>query len=109
MHENETISSMYIRLTNIINSLQALKKIYPNNELVRKILRCLPKSWMPKVIAIEEAKNLNEQPLEELIGPLMTHEMTIKLQDEDEEKELKKRILLLSILKKIVMMKVTKI
>ncbi|GAV62742.1 zf-CCHC domain-containing protein/UBN2 domain-containing protein [Cephalotus follicularis] len=59
--------------------------------MVRKILRCLPKSWMPKVTAIEEAKDLNTLPLEELLGSLMTHEMTIKNHEDDEEQDKKKR------------------
>ncbi|GAV90807.1 zf-CCHC domain-containing protein/UBN2 domain-containing protein, partial [Cephalotus follicularis] len=75
----------------IINSLQSLNKCYTNSEMVRKILRCLPKSWMPKVTAIEEAKNLNTLPLEELLGSLMTHEMTIKNHEEDEEQDKKKK------------------
>ncbi|GAV84627.1 UBN2 domain-containing protein, partial [Cephalotus follicularis] len=52
MKENENISGMFVRFTNIINSLQSLNKFYTNSEMVRKILRCLPKSWMPKVTAI---------------------------------------------------------
>ncbi|GAV67067.1 UBN2 domain-containing protein, partial [Cephalotus follicularis] len=52
MNENEDIKSMFSRFTNIINALQALNKAYSNSEIVRKILRCLPKSWMPKVTAI---------------------------------------------------------
>ncbi|GAV59551.1 zf-CCHC domain-containing protein/UBN2 domain-containing protein, partial [Cephalotus follicularis] len=60
---------------NIINALQALDKTYSNSEMVRKILRCLPRSWMPKVTAIEEAKNLNVLPLEDLLGSLMTHSL----------------------------------
>ncbi|GAV79723.1 UBN2 domain-containing protein, partial [Cephalotus follicularis] len=89
MKENENISSMFVRFTNIINSLQSLNKCYTNSEMVRKILRCLPKSWMPKVTAIEEAKDLNTLPLEELLGSLMTHEMTIKNhEDEDSDDEM---------------------
>ncbi|GAV76203.1 UBN2 domain-containing protein, partial [Cephalotus follicularis] len=52
MNENEDIESMFTRFTNIINALQALDKIYSNNEMVRKILRCLPSSWIPKVTTI---------------------------------------------------------
>ncbi|GAV62795.1 zf-CCHC domain-containing protein/UBN2 domain-containing protein, partial [Cephalotus follicularis] len=43
MNENEDIKSMFSRFTNIINALQALDKIYSNSEMVRKILRCLPR------------------------------------------------------------------
>ncbi|GAV70061.1 UBN2 domain-containing protein, partial [Cephalotus follicularis] len=78
MHDNENISDMFSRFTTIINSLKNLGKDYPNKELVRKILRCLPKSRTPKVIAIEEAKDLTTFPLEQLLGSLMTHETTMK-------------------------------
>ncbi|GAV79904.1 UBN2 domain-containing protein, partial [Cephalotus follicularis] len=82
---------MFSRFTNIINALQALDKIYSNSEMVRKILRCLPRSWMPKVTAIEEAKNLNVLALEDLLGSLMTHELSMQKKDDDEEKEKKKK------------------
>ncbi|GAV78446.1 zf-CCHC domain-containing protein/UBN2 domain-containing protein, partial [Cephalotus follicularis] len=69
MHDNECISDMFTRFTTIVNSLKNLGKSYPNQELVRKILRCLPKSWNPKVTAIEEAKDLSTLPLEQLLEP----------------------------------------
>ncbi|GAV58221.1 UBN2 domain-containing protein, partial [Cephalotus follicularis] len=78
MHENECVSDMFSRFTTIINSLKNLGKSYSNQELVRKILRCLPKIWTPKVTAIEEAKDLSTLPLEQLLGSLMTHETTMK-------------------------------
>ncbi|GAV64551.1 zf-CCHC domain-containing protein/UBN2 domain-containing protein [Cephalotus follicularis] len=59
--------------------------------MVRKILRCLPRSWMPKVTAIEEAKNLNVLALEDILGSLMTHELSMQKKDDDEEKENKKK------------------
>ncbi|GAV86638.1 zf-CCHC domain-containing protein/UBN2 domain-containing protein, partial [Cephalotus follicularis] len=48
MHDDENISDMFSRFTTIINSLKNVGKCYPNQELVRKILRCLTKSWTPK-------------------------------------------------------------
>ncbi|GAV57227.1 UBN2 domain-containing protein, partial [Cephalotus follicularis] len=39
MHDNENISEMFTRFTTIINSLKNLGKTYPNQDLVRKILR----------------------------------------------------------------------
>ncbi|GAV64424.1 zf-CCHC domain-containing protein/UBN2 domain-containing protein, partial [Cephalotus follicularis] len=91
IRENKNISSMYIRFTDIINSLKALDKNNTNSEMVRKILRCSPKSWIPKVTAIKEAKDLNVLLLKELLGSLMTHEMSIKLEGDNEEKEIKKK------------------
>ena len=42
-----------------------------------------------KVTAIQEAKDLSKLPLEELIGSLMTHEIT--MQDHDQGKDLNKK------------------
>ena len=72
-----------MRFTDITNNLKSLGKTYNNEEMVRKILRCLPKNkWGPKVTAIEEAQNLKTLPLDDLLGKLMTHEIHLK---EDEE------------------------
>ena len=73
MKPSETIVDMYICFTDVINSLKALGKYFSNFKLVNKILRSLPKSWDPKVMAIKDAKDLNNFPLEELIGSLMTY------------------------------------
>ncbi|GAV60954.1 LOW QUALITY PROTEIN: UBN2 domain-containing protein, partial [Cephalotus follicularis] len=80
----------------IINSLKNLGKSYHNQELVRKILRCLPKSWTPKVTAIEEAKDPTTLPLEQLHGSLMTHETTMM---NHESEEIKKKIVALKVSK----------
>ncbi|GAV59489.1 LOW QUALITY PROTEIN: zf-CCHC domain-containing protein/bZIP_1 domain-containing protein/UBN2 domain-containing protein, partial [Cephalotus follicularis] len=63
---------------NIINALQSLDKTFSNSELVRKIIMCLPRSWMPKVTTIEETKILSILPLE-LLGSLMTYELTMQI------------------------------
>ncbi|GAV82958.1 UBN2 domain-containing protein, partial [Cephalotus follicularis] len=78
MHNDECISDMFTRVTTIVNSLKNLGKNYSNQELVRKILRCLSKSWTPKVTTIEEVKDLSTLPLEQLLGSLMSHETTMK-------------------------------
>ncbi|GAV83341.1 UBN2 domain-containing protein, partial [Cephalotus follicularis] len=87
MLENENISSMYAHFNDIINSLKGLGKVYTNHELVSKIIRCLPKSWEPKVTEIEEAKDLSTLPLEDLLGSLMTHELGKNDQARNEPKK----------------------
>lgn len=87
MEPNETISCMFTRFTDIINGLKNLGKSYTNSKLVRKILRSLPKIWEAKVTAIVEAKDLNTLALEELLGSLMTHELTMKQHEEDVPKK----------------------
>ncbi|GAV60953.1 LOW QUALITY PROTEIN: UBN2 domain-containing protein, partial [Cephalotus follicularis] len=80
----------------IISSLKNLGKSYPNQELVRKILRCLLKSWTPKVTTIEEAKDVTTLPLEQLLGSLMTHETTMM---NHESEEIKKKTVALKVSK----------
>ncbi|KAL7243342.1 hypothetical protein ACSBR1_015691 [Camellia fascicularis] len=57
--------------------------------MVRKILRCLPKNWEPKVTAIQEAKDLNTLSFDEFIGSLMTLEILMKIDDDDNDKKKK--------------------
>ena len=78
MDESKMITQMYSRFTNIINSLKAFDKTYTQPELIRKILRSLLATWIHKVSAIEESKDLDRYELEELIGSLMTHEIHIQ-------------------------------
>ena len=77
MKDNETIVEIITRFTYIVNGLKALRKTYKELEKVMKILRSLPSKWDAKATAIQEAKDLIKLPLEELIRPLMTYEITL--------------------------------
>ena len=73
MQPGETIKEMFTRFTDITNNLKSLGKTYTNEEMVRKVLRCLPKSkWGPKVTVIEEAQDLKTLALDDLLGKLRT-------------------------------------
>ncbi|KAL5544086.1 hypothetical protein UlMin_007870 [Ulmus minor] len=96
MKHDESITQMYTRFTDIINDLSSLGKEYSISEKVRKILRSLPKQWEAKVTAIQEAKNLSTLPLDELVGSLMTHEMTMKQNSDDSVKTDKEKNLAFS-------------
>ncbi|GAU50223.1 hypothetical protein TSUD_409020 [Trifolium subterraneum] len=89
MKEEETIDQMYGRFTSIINELNSLGKAYTTHERIRKILRCLPKTWRPIVTAITVAKDLTKVSLEDLIGSLKAHESVLQ-----EDKPKKKMIAL---------------
>jgi hypothetical protein len=90
MKQNESVSDMVTRMTDITNTLKSLGKEYSQVDLVRKILRCLTPEWERKTTAIEEANDLNTLTLEDLVGNLMAYE--VQLQDRQEE-EPKKRSL----------------
>ena len=84
MMENEIISEMIRRFTDITNSLASLGKEYTQVEKVRKIPRALTSDWEKKTTAIEEANNLSTISLENLIGNLMIYEVQLKDRKKDE-------------------------
>ena len=84
---------MFTRFTDITNDLKSLGRFYSNADLVQMILRSLPNKWDPKVTAIQEAKDLNTLPLDELMGSLIIHELTMQHRTDD---DLKKKNLLYS-------------
>ena len=58
MLKGETIAEVQKRFTHIINHLMSLEKTFEKEELNIKILKCLDRSWQPKVTAISESKDL---------------------------------------------------
>ncbi|GLU08769.1 hypothetical protein SLE2022_256590 [Rubroshorea leprosula] len=91
MKPEESIQDMYTRLNDIVTNLKALGKVYHTQEVVRKVLRSLPKNWEAKKTAIEESKDLNTLKLEDLIGKLMTYEIEVQVDGGVEVVEKKKK------------------
>ncbi|WRX12269.1 hypothetical protein QQP08_004756 [Theobroma cacao] len=89
MELSEDITNMFDRFTNFTNKLSQLGKPIPEHELVKRLLRRLPKSWKPKVTTIREAKDLNIITLNEVCGSLLTHELKLKEEEEEDRKEAK--------------------
>ncbi|CAA0827393.1 Unknown protein [Striga hermonthica] len=85
MNEGESIGEMKSRFVNIITELKRLGKNFTEEEQVKKILRSLPRSWEAKKTAIEEAHNLKTYKFDELIGSLLTHEISVKNFEEKEK------------------------
>ncbi|KAH9658003.1 hypothetical protein KPL70_023317 [Citrus sinensis] len=84
MKQNESVYSMYPRFTDIVNTLG---KTFSNSKKVKKIIRSLLKEWKPKRTAIEEAKDLNTLPLDDLIGSLISYEEDLVAEKGHEEKK----------------------
>ncbi|KAH9697997.1 hypothetical protein KPL71_023833 [Citrus sinensis] len=85
--QNENMYSMYTRFTDIVNTLGALGKTFSNSEKVKKIIRSLPKEWRQKRTAIEEAKDLNVLPIDDLIGSLISYDEDLAAEKGHEEKK----------------------
>ena len=79
MQPNETIKEMFTCFTDITNNLKSLGKTYTNKEMVRKIIRRLPKNKRgPKVVAIKKAQDLKTLALDDLLGKLLKHKIHLK-------------------------------
>ena len=82
---------MFERLSVIVNNLDILGKSYIDEELVRKVLRSLTKSWLSKISAIQEGRGINTLTYDELRSNLITYETT-HLRDEIRDKKKKRRL-----------------
>ena len=88
MKENETITKIITRFTDITNSLVALGKQYTQVETVRKVLRALTPKWEKKIITIE-ANDLSILTLENFIRNLIAYEVQLQKKRKDEQKRRK--------------------
>ncbi|KAL2471640.1 UBN2 domain-containing protein [Abeliophyllum distichum] len=75
MKQDEPIVDMITRFTDIINGLKGFDRKFTNGELVSKMLRSLSEDWNSLRMLIENTKDINTYPLEELYGTLMTYEL----------------------------------
>ena len=91
MLPNETLSDLQKRFSHIVNHLISLGKVFRNGETTNKILRCLDRSWQPKVTAIKESRDINSMDLATLFGKLQEHEMELTRLGMHEESDKKKK------------------
>jgi len=75
MQKGESISEVQKRFFHIVNHLMSLGKTFEKEELNIKILKCLDRTWQPKVIVISESKYLTSMSTTSLFGKLMEHEL----------------------------------
>ena len=75
MEEDESFDEFYARLKDIMNSAFNLGKTIPEPNIMRKVLRSLPKRFHAKITTIEESKDIDKIPLTELVGNLQTYEL----------------------------------
>jgi len=91
MNQNETIQDMQKIFTHIVNHLASLGKIFPNEDLINKVLRCLIRQWQPKVTTIAESRDLTIMFLATLFGKLQEHEMELIRLHQNEENDKKNK------------------
>jgi hypothetical protein len=79
MLENETFIEFYDRINELSNSMINLEKKFSDTKLIKRIFKSLPKRFRIKVTTIEESKDLDNMKIEELVGSLLTYELSLPL------------------------------
>jgi len=95
MQSGESIADVQKRFTHIVNHLIGLGKQFDKEELNIKILKCLDRSWQPKVTTISETKDLTTLTTAALFGKLREHELEMTRLNEMESAEKKSKSLAL--------------
>ena len=70
MEDDESFDEFYAKLKDIVNSAFNLGETIPKPKIIRKVLRSLPERFHAKITAIEESKDIDKIPLNELVGNL---------------------------------------
>jgi chromosome condensin MukBEF MukE localization factor len=74
MIESENIDQFMTRVMGIVNQIRFTGEDIPDQRIVEKVRRSLPKKFEMVVTAILESKDLSNFSIDELMGSLLTHE-----------------------------------
>jgi len=91
MQQGESIGEVHKRFTHIVNHLIGLGKEFDKEELNIKVLKCLDRSWQPKVTTIVETRYLSTLTTTTLFGKLTEHEIEKQRLNDLESSEKKVR------------------
>ena len=75
MHNQESITSFFLCLDDIVNHMRSLGETITDTTLVEKVLRSLTSKFESKVSAIEEKQDIQSLTIVQLHGILTTFEM----------------------------------
>jgi hypothetical protein len=77
INEDETVSKYFLRVEELVNSMEGIGEKIEESFLVQKILRSLLDKFNPKVSTIEELNDLKTLSIDQLLGTLTTYELRI--------------------------------
>ena len=67
---------------NVVNQLRQYGEDLPDQRVIEKFMRCLPKKFEAVVVPIEEFKNLSQMHIDELTGSLLAYESRMNRYDD---------------------------
>jgi len=88
-HPEKTIVDVHKTFTHIVNHLIGLRKVFDEEDLNIKILKCLDRSWQPKMTTISESRDLSKLSTTALFGKLEEHELELNKLKKQESVERK--------------------
>ena len=77
MKEDKNIVAYFQHVDEITNTLDGLGETFDEKNIIRNILRMLPRRFNPKVSVLEYSANLDKLNKEELHGVLIAYEMRL--------------------------------
>jgi len=78
MQQGESIVEVQKSFTHIANHLISLGKEFNKEELNIKVLKCLDRSWQPKVTIISQSRDLSAMTTTALFGKLREHKIEMR-------------------------------
>jgi hypothetical protein len=75
MEESEDITTYFLRIDEVVNTMRGLGETIGNGIIVQKVLRSLPARFDPKISSLEERTDIDTLLMDELQGILTTYEM----------------------------------
>ena len=87
MKQGESVVDVQKRFTHIVNHLMGLGKEFNKEELNIKVLKCLDRSWQPKVTTILETRDLSTLTTAALFSKLREHGIEMQRLNELESSE----------------------
>ena len=101
MKPGETLAKVQKRFTHVVNHLIGLYKVFNKEKLNIKILKCLDKSWQPKVTAFSKTRDLSTLTSAALFGKLREYELEmIRFNEQENGDRKQKGIALKSVVQK---------
>ena len=88
MKDDESIHDFHMNILDIVNTSSALRKKMSEEKLVRKSIRSLRKTFDMKVATIEEAQDICNMKVDELMRSLQTFELDISDRSEEKNKSI---------------------
>ena len=73
MKDSEIVDNFMTQVMCVVNQLRQYGENLPNQHVIEKLLRCLPKKFEVVVVPIEEFKNFIQMHIDELTGSLLAH------------------------------------